>query len=198
MKSYSIKRFFLITLFLVCGCRTPQTSMIWPLQTGSTDIYQFYSGEQLPINQLAIINLKFPVCIKVGEKYYQHRFALRPGLQTIDLAYFDFNKFGARTILNKPIPVEFSAEQGKIYQPFYLHYRDLVEVTKSPNSIAIIILDITDDNAVESIIISSPYPSVRVQALELTTNIPLLSRVALKDTDMWVRRIAGERLSSLH
>ena len=58
--------FIFSILLLSSGCLTTSQTNIasqWPLQSGSEDVYQYYEGESLPLEEVAILDVPNPLGI---------------------------------------------------------------------------------------------------------------------------------------
>ena len=120
----------ILSVLLLSGCSTSSRTSIasqWPLQTGSEDIYQYYEGESLPLEEVAVLNIQHPLGIMKQispmaltakqDYYYSGKFSLRPGKQIIALSYLHSSGPTYYSSL-KPIEVPLYAEKGRIYRTF--------------------------------------------------------------------------------
>ena len=199
MKCSTLKRptIALIGLISLCGCKTVRNSDPWPLLFGTADIYKYYDGNDLPINELAIIQLDGDYCIEKDSRYYRKKFAVLPGEQKVNISYYTYNKFGAGTRSREPFPVTFFAESGRTYRPFHLEYEDLASTAQHSSVWVAIVLDVTDQEAIDSILKESPYKSVIKQAIQFSTNEDLLQHLSGDGATSSIRKTATKRLQAL-
>ena len=192
-----------LVMLLVVGCATNKKNLEhhWPLHSGSREhkqnIYKYYEGPERPLEELAILQVRAPVGLlkmipgplgaEDRHSYSSGDFALLPERQTIELAYLK-NWGRGYTHSIGTVPVDFRANPRRVYRTFYA---EGVEVWHA------MILDITDDVAIDYILENAPHQDVRKQALELVTLQETIVRVAQKDSNIGVRRVAIQKLTDV-
>ena len=149
------------------------------------------------MEELSILQIDGAYCVEKDGRYYRKIFAMLPGEQTIDISYYTYNKFGAATRSHKPIAVKFSAKRGRTYRPFHLEYEDLARTAQHSSVWSPIILDVTDQAAINRIINETQYNSVKEQAIKFSTNKELLQHLTNDGSVSSLRRAAEERLRIL-
>ena len=187
----SITRFFILIL-IIAGCSTT-SQRPWPLQSDGYDVYKYYEGPELPMEALALLDIDDPVAIKFENNYYNGTFAVAPGKQTIELWYTETSA-GKRTASSRSIvPTTFTAFAGRRYKAFANDFFD--DTSVPPNYWHPLILDITDDGALTSLVKESPHVGVRVEALDLITDQKVIYHVAKNDQESRVRAAAMRKLT---
>lgn len=159
-----------LSIFLGCSSSTSITSQ-WPLQPGYQDVYRYYEGQPLPKKDIAILEVHNPLGIFVDKNkyYYSGKFALKPGNQTIPISYF-LNVGRTSYSSDEPSGIELYAEKGHTYRTFCLAEDKLYQETRNTEDLYKFlaeIYDITDKQAITSIIQNSPWEAFRQEAKEL-------------------------------
>ena len=90
---------------LQSSCTSTQIDDQWPQQAGATGIYKHYEGPDVPLGQLAVLQVKEPIGLlktfpgmlgaESRDYYYSGSFAIMPGSQSIPLSYFEEGVWGA-------------------------------------------------------------------------------------------------------
>jgi hypothetical protein len=169
----------LSVLVLLSGCITSSRTSIasqWPLQAGSDEIYQHYEEESLPLEEVAILDVRNPLGVMrqispmsltaKQDYYYSGEFSLKPGKQVIALSYLRNSGASYYSSL-KPIEVTLNAEKGRLYQTFYLEDYELYMETKDPKDlhrIYVEIYDVTDREALSKMANSARFKAFRREA----------------------------------
>ena len=193
-----LKWLVMITVILIfMSCTAIRPPEPWPLLSGTTDIFKYYEGDDRSVEELSILQVDGPYCIEKEGRYYRKLFALLPGERVVDICYYSYNKFGAATRSHQPASVKFLAERGRTYRPFHLEYEDLASTAQHSSVWSPIILDVTDQAAIDRIINEIPYNSVKEQAIHFSTNKELLQHLANHGALHSIRRTAAERLKVL-
>lgn len=168
----------LSVLLLLSGCSTTSRTDIasqWPLQLGSDDIYQYYEGDPLPLEEVAVVDVRIPLGVMkrispmsltaAQEYYYSGKFALKPGKQTVALSYF--RSAGLTHYSSKPIEVTFYAEKGRLYRTFYIEEYELYMETNDERDLyrfLVEIYDVTDREALSKMANSARFKAFRRDA----------------------------------
>ncbi|MGK0176650.1 MAG: hypothetical protein ACJAT5_000532 [Lentimonas sp.] len=138
--------FVLSVLLLLSGCSTSSRTSIesqWPLQAGSEDFHQYYEGEPLPLEEIAVLDVRNPLgimkeispmaLVAKRDYCYSGKFALKPGKQTLSLSYFRSSGVTYYSSL-KPFEVQFYAEKSRRYRAFYMEGYELDAETNNKQS----------------------------------------------------------------
>ena len=178
--------FLLCSLLLISGCSTSRRTGIaaqWPLQAGIEDVYQYYEGEPLPPEEVAILDIRNPLSIMKQispmaltakrDYYYSGKFALKPGKQTISLSYLRSAGVGHYSSIES-VEVPVVARKGRLYRTFCIEGLELYLETKDQqdiNRFYIEIYDVSDREALSGIIKSGRFEAFRREAKALLQQI---------------------------
>ncbi len=192
---------FATTLSLCCtlvlvltGCALFQTPQPWSLHPESDAIYRYYTNDESALSESAILKIEDPLAMFSHDRYYRRVFSVPAGEHTLDVSFLKYNAYGAPTTSRKPITVTFTAVAGRTYKAFHIDFDDMVGKVNHPDVWYVFILDITDDHALQHILDTSPYPTIRRAIVALVANQAIVERVAKTDPDSRVRNAAAARL----
>jgi hypothetical protein len=148
------------------------------LQVGSEDIYQYYEGESLPLDEVAVLEIQYPLGIMKQispmaltakqDYYYSGKFSFKPGKQIIALSYLRSSGPTYYSSL-KPIEVPLYAEKGRLYRTFCVEDYELYMETNNErdlNRFFVEIYDMTDREALSKIANTGRFKAFRREAEE--------------------------------
>lgn len=195
LRTFTLNVWILLLALLLSGCSTSSRTRLesqFPLQVGSKDVYQYYEGSPLPLEEVAIIDVQNPLGIlkqvspmaltAKKDYYYSGKFALRPGAQIIPLSYFQ--NVGPTSYSSKPVGVPLNAKKGSSYRTFYVKGSELYEETndeRDMNRLFVEIYDVTDREALSEIVNSGRLEAFRREAETLLQQLDNQTQINVSD-----------------
>ncbi len=171
----------------------------WPLHSGTNDLRKYYDGPELPLEQLAILHVRRPFCIKIDDKYYRKSFLIQPGRNVINISLFGFTDVGASVFSDDEVSVKFYAKPRHIYRFIHIDYFEISQYIKTDVNVwKPMIIDITDDDTILDVINECQFPTVREKVLGLIRNMNYVSSISQNDPDESVRKAAEKKLASMN